>query len=441
MFLTQNVISQSGSSFSKGFNNGFTETLRDAGILGNYLGYGDSRKCERKNIYVNDPKAEEKLYADGYRCGVQQATKAIPQINKADNARQTQKNKGNAETNLQVRAYNKALENQKKQEQYYKEQAQKDKLRKERDRIENQQYAKQREASTKQALYDSQQLYQLQQRQIQSQNYYNQQVSNTLNSLSNSLQAVAYQNVKKEINRRQNIANNFAKRNSNRIEKLTTMYNNIPKNNFKRVVNGSFSANLFIQRKYSFVNNQELVTEIPCLVKVVDGRLTELYPYGKKGFELEYPKNYSSQSTFSNGIVKYSNYETLETITIVLIEPYLSDNPKQYGLNEKGTGFVTVWTSKKDDKGKTIFIQELDNRGNIVREVPTKLVYAKNEKELKEMDIKPIAVNTDNEIHYFGEPTQTPYGVYPLYPKTSKSNQKPLSDNEVRLVQIKKYRE
>ena len=47
----------------------------------------------------------------------------------------------------------------------------------------------------------------------------------------------------------------------------------------------------------------------------------------------------------------------------------------------------------------------------------------------------------NNTFLFFGEVTDTPYGRFPLYPKISKDNNKPLTENELRFVEIKKYRE
>ncbi|MDX8554652.1 hypothetical protein MK851_13595 [Tenacibaculum sp. 1B UA] len=301
----------------------------------------------------------------------------------------------------------------------------------------NQQQQEQRRAN--QQIYDQQVLTQMQQRQAQTQQLYQQEISNTLGNLSNSLQAAAYNNIKREIQRREKVATNFTRYNSGRIEKVKSLYNQIPSPNFDKNISGQFNAHLFLQRRYSFINNQELVTEIPCLVIVKNNKVVNIYPYGKKGFELEYPK--LSASCLSNGIVKYTDFNTLESVTIVLLEPYLSDNPKQYSPLENGTGYITLYTSKRKDEGKTVWVQEINNKGNIVREVSTELVYAKKESELEEMNIKPIPFNTGNELYYFGEPVQTPYGTFPFFMKTSKSDTKELDDNEKRFVEIKKYRD
>ena len=52
-----------------------------------------------------------------------------------------------------------------------------------------------------------------------------------------------------------------------------------------------------------------------------------------------------------------------------------------------------------------------------------------------------IPMNSGNNLLFFGEVTQTPYGRFPLYPKMSKKDMKALEDGEERIVEIKKYRE
>ena len=93
--FSQICFSQIGSSFEKGFNEGYVETLRDAKIIGRYPEYADSRLCESKNLYVNDSKANEKLYADGYRCGVSQGLKAVVKIENISSNTNTKKNYDN----------------------------------------------------------------------------------------------------------------------------------------------------------------------------------------------------------------------------------------------------------------------------------------------------------------------------------------------------------
>jgi hypothetical protein len=83
----------------------------------------------------------------------------------------------------------------------------------------------------------------------------------------------------------------------------------------------------------------------------------------------------------------------------------------------------------------------LNDNGAILREFETGIVYAKNTKEIEGSNAIKIPFNTNTTFLFFGEVTNTPYGRFPLYPKISKDNNKPLSDNEIRFVEVKKYRE
>jgi hypothetical protein len=426
LIIFQGVFAQTENHFDKGFYAGYGDTLDDA-KLSAYKSYADPRKCQQTKIYNSsiDKNVDEKLYADGFRCGVQQASKDIPLIEKQIKKEFADKQ---PQTNIQIKDLNQNLNAESQQ------------LRQKQE-LEYQQSQVNADQQRNKQIYNQQVLYQMQQKQIQTQRAYQQEISSTLNSLSNSLQTQVYNTIKTEIQRRKNVATNFANINSNRIEKVNSIYKQIPASNFKKNINGQFSAHLFIERKYSFINNQELVTEIPCLVIVENSKITNIYPYGKKGFELDYPKEMGSSSYLSNGIVKYTDFNTLETVTVVLLEPYLSDNPKQHSVLENGTGFITLYTSNNKDEGRIVWIQESDKKGNIIREVSTPLIYAKNEDALAEMNIKPIPFNTDNQLYYFGEPVQTPYGKFPFFMKTSKSDTKGLDNNEKRFVEIKKYRD
>lgn len=289
-------------------------------------------------------------------------------------------------------------------------------------------------------------LQELKLKQEQSRNNYNQQIGNTFTSASNSLQnmaqAMMMRSVQEELARRQKVVNNFSSEHSNKINKLSNLYSQIPQKNFAKSLNGWQNANLFSQKKYSFSNNQEFVTATSCLVYVENNIIKEIYLYGKKNFKMDYPEKFPENSVISNGIVKYTDFETLETSTIVLIEPYVISKSKVSELSETGSGFLTIWSSNKKDEGKIIYIQELDNKGNILREVSKEIMYAKNSKDVAQnSNVAKTAFNTSNNFLFFGEVTSTPFGDLPLFPKTSKDNNKPLSDNEHRFVEIKKYRE
>lgn len=307
--------------------------------------------------------------------------------------------------------------------------------------IDAQNSIKEENSRVQKQIYNQDVLTQLKQNQIQSQNNYNQEISNSLNNLSRSMQALQFQNIKTELDRRSNVANNFVGYHSDRITKLTNLYNQISKVNFSKNLNGLYSAHLFSSKKYSFVNNQELVTETNCLVKVENNIIKNVYLYGKEEFELNYPKEYPEVSNISNGIVKYSDYQNLETVTILILEPFMSRNPKEHSLIKAEVGYLTIWTDNKKEEGKILYIQELNDKGNIVREISTPLTYAKNEKLIVQDKTTRIPVNSGNALLFFGEITQTPYGQFPLYPKMSKNDMKPLKDGEERTVEIKKYRE
>lgn len=318
-------------------------------------------------------------------------------------------------------------------------------------RIENQQRRNEQNVNQQIAIQSSQKQYNQKQyddsvlqnmrnQQMQSQQYYQQELSNTLNSLSSSLQAIQYNTIKKELNRRLTTANNFAQFQSDKIGKIQNFYNQIPKSEFNKNLNGIYSASILSKKKYSFVNNQELVAETPVLVNVENNVIKNIYLYGKEKWELDYPKNNPEKSYLSNGFVSYSDFKTLETITVVVLEPYTTTNPTNYKLTSDGVSFITLWTSNKDAAGKTIYIQELDKNGNIIREISSPINYAKNEKLVDDSFTK-IPMNSNNKLLFFGEVTNTPFGNFPLYPRMSKSDMNALKDGENRLVEIKKYRE
>lgn len=459
--FSQSSFSQIVSQFEKGFNEGYRETLRDAGIIGNYSEYADSRLCESRNTYVNDKKANEKIYADGYRCGVSQASKAVLKVknsysnnvkqydnktiegiqNNIDDLQEKIRNGLDSQSTNAINSQIQALEQEKSNLLISKKTPNYARKRQQEEYSDAQQRNLDENKKVQTNNYNQEVLMQLKQNQIQSQNNYNQEISNTLNSLSRSMQAIAYQNIKNELDRRRSVANNFVSYHSDKISKLTNLYNQIPKSNFSKNLNGIFSAHLFNTRKYSFVNNQELATEISCLVRIENNIVKNIYLYGKEKLELNYPKENPENSLISNGIVKYSNYETLDTVTLLILEPYMSKTPKEYSLIKDKVGFLTIWTDNKKEEGKILYIQELDGKGNIIREISTPLTYAKNQNLIDPNKTIKLPMNSGNSFLFFGEVTQTPYGRFPLYPKMSKKDTHPLEDGEDRIIEIKKYRE
>lgn len=182
------------------------------------------------------------------------------------------------------------------------------------------------------------------------------------------------------------------------------------------------------------------MTETPALVKIENNVIKNIYLYGKEKMELDYPINNPEKSLLSNGFVVYSDYKTLETTTVLVLEPYSTKASTNYKLITNDVSYITLWSSNKDAEGKTIYVQEIDKNGNIIREVSSPISYAKNEKEISP-NLPKIPMNSNNKLLFFGEVTRTPYGNFPLYPRMSKSDMNVLKDGEIRLVEIKKYRE
>ncbi|WP_373708912.1 hypothetical protein [Kaistella sp.] len=434
-FLAIGINAQTDNSFSKGFREGYESTINDANLRGQYH-LADERKCTPSRIYNKtiDKNADEKLYAEAYRCGVQQATSHISRIQELNAYDANKRIQDNTQINNNQNSAN---------NQNYGQNAQVDHNQRQQNEATNTQRRVEQERNMKmqqnQAYYEST-LQNMRNQQIQSQQNFQQELSNNLNSISSSLQAMQYNVIKKEIDRRLTTANNFSQFQSNKIEKLQNFYNQIPKSEFNKVLSGIFSASILSKKKYSFVNNQELTAETPVLVNIEDNVIKNIYLYGKEKMELDYPKNNPEKSYLSNGFVTYSDFKTLETINVVVLEPYTTSNPTNYKLTTNEVSYITLWTSNKDAVNKIIYIQELDKNGNIIREISAPINYAKNEKSIDDSFPK-IPMNSNNKLLFFGEVTATPFGNFPLYPRMSKSDMNALKDGESRLVEIKKYRE
>lgn len=297
------------------------------------------------------------------------------------------------------------------------------------------------EQQTTKNIYDTQTLQSLKNVQVQSYNQFTNNITSSLNQMGNAFQQGAMMQAQTELRRRQNVANNFINYQSSRIGNLQKMYNSISSSNFNKNLNGIFSAHLLVNKKLSLLNGQETVVETPCLVVVENNIVKNVYPYGNEEMELDYPKNNPQSSIISNGFVVYSDYEFLETYTLLILEPYLNNTPKTHTINKNKVAYVTVWSSDKDDEGKSIYIQELDKKGNVINETLTQIVYSKNEKSIDTQNALRVPLNSKNSLLFFGEVTNTPLGLMSLYPKMSKSNFKPLKESEYRLVKINKYRE
>ena len=465
LFLLLFSLQVNGQNFHQGFTDGYKKTLSNdrTGATQGFGDGGDISKCDNWGG----------TYADGFTCGVKQATEYL-QSRKKDIALKEQNRP--KELTLKDIDFDKPLENilaeieNRKQniiqnidpntnEQVKRNYIQV--LESNTDNLvrvvtnrwnnthQNDTSAETANNSNAELRYNPQYVQQLMQQQQQSQNNYNKEFENSMNelsssmrSLSNSMQAIAMQNIKDELIRRKNVANNFIVEHGNRLNKLSTLYKQISENKFKQILNGTYNGYFIMKKKYSFSNENELQTEVDCKIVVENNVVKNIYLYGKKGFELDYPTKYPENSILTNGIAKYYDNDNLQESTIIILEPFLNSNLKKTAvISNSGVGYLTIWSNDKKDIGKKIYVQELNNNGAILREFETGIVYAKNTKEIEGSNAIKIPFNTNTTFLFFGEVTNTPYGRFPLYPKISKDNNKPLSDNEIRFVEVKKYRE
>lgn len=456
-------LNLAAQNFQKGFNEGYRKTLNNdkSGLNGDG---GSPSKCD--NILSG-------TYTDGFTCGVIQATEYLQNRKKDLTLKQQKRPKELTINDINFdKPFEEILEEIETNKQSIikdidpnaNEQAKREYIQvldantrnlatvvtnRWNNTHQNDSSAETGNNSNAELRYNPQYVQQLMQQQQQSQNNYNKQFENSMNelsssmrSLSNSMQAMAMQNIKNELVRRKNVANNFIVEHGNRLNKLSTLYKQIPENKFKQLLNGTYNGYFIMKKKYSFSNENELQTEVDCKIVVENNVVKNIYLYGKKSFELDYPSKYPDNSVLTNGIAKYYDYDNLQESTIIILEPFLNSNLKKTAvISNSGVGYFTIWSNDKKETGKKIYVQELNDNGAILREFETGIVYAKNAKEIEGSNAIKIPFNTNTTFLFFGEVTNTPYGRFPLYPKISKDNNKPLSDNEIRFVEVKKYRE
>ncbi len=409
--------------FSKGLTDGWSETLKSSGYGALANGGPKWNECEAT--------FDNKGYKAGYRCGVQQASKLIPKLEQQ--AQEDAKNN----YNQKVEEYNKEHGISKNNNSNTTSINLNSKQNNDADNSQRNERLKDVQ-SFNQKMIEQQQL---------SEQRYNQQyqsnmnqISNSMRSTANQMQAMMMQNQLKELQRRKDVTNNFITEHSNRLKKISNFYKQIQPKNFNQILNGTYNANIIFKQKFSFSNDNELQTVYDCKINVENNTIKNIYLFGKKGFELNYPKT-NAENKLYNGFIKYYDVENFTETSVVVLEPYFKPNSNTT-VSNNGTGYIVLWSNDKGDTGKKIYIQELDTRGNIISETATQIIYAKNSKEIeKDETAYKISINTNNNLLYFGEITNTPFGRFPLYPKISKDNNKPLNDNEVRFVEVKKYRE
>ena len=271
-----------------------------------------------------------------------------------------------------------------------------------------------------------------------------QSFSNELNNLSNSMQNIMVAEVRKNLLERQNLISGFYNRNQVKLNKIFSIYNQIPNESFIKKLNGLYKCYYITQKKYIYANNNEIISVEDYIVNIENDIIKNIYLYGNKETESDLPLKNPIESKINRGIVTYIDGENLETYRIVLLEPYLSSKENKSSLKENKVGYITLWSNNKNDEGKIVYVQELSaDKKQLISEISVKINYAKSEKELQNNieDYPKISINIGNVINYLGEITSTPFGNIPLHTKTSTSVLKPVSSKEHRLVEIKKYRE
>lgn len=284
-------------------------------------------------------------------------------------------------------------------------------------------------------------IHQKQQKAIDNQQAYFNDFMGSLRSFNN---AMMMKSIADEMNRRNKVANNFFSENGRRLNALSSMYENINAESLNKPLDdGKYNAHFIGERVYTFSNRQTVISETPCVVEVKDNAIIGLYLYGKNDFAIDLPTRFPKQSILSNGIVQYNDFQNLATYKVLIIEPYINSDFTQPELKTGGVGQLVFWSSDKDDADKPIYVQELDKKGNLVREFDAKVLYAKNEKVAKENASEySVISNSGNEFLFLGQLTQSSFGEFCLYPKVNnKLFKEPLKENEVRYVEIKKYRE
>lgn len=418
-FYLCSVYSQNNNSFTTGLNKGWNDTLlEEKNIDLTTAGYPEANKCNSiPNYSINEKNVNEKEYSRGYRCGVEQAVKIIPIL------QQKSKEKAIKEAELKSIAYNKQIEDAKKNNfsglENYKE-----------SKNEVNSYSNYNVNNDMMNYYNQQQ---------QMQQQYNNNIQNQINSmsvgLSNQLQAMAIQNLQKELTRRQNVANNFINLHSNSLKGLIEQYQSIPKENFNIVLNGKYSASLIENNSYSFVNNNKIKTVTSVLAEFKDNVLINVYRYGIEAMKNDFIVT-NNNFKIENGVVKLSMENS-----IVVIEPYYLNNVDRTYSFYENVGYINLWTDNKSEVGKTVYVQQLDKNGNIIREFQTPLLFSKNKKTLETDITNKIPVLPDYEFLFFGEPTQTNIGLMPLHLKVNKNDYSAIKNQEHKYVEIKKYRE
>lgn len=273
------------------------------------------------------------------------------------------------------------------------------------------------------------------------------ELSNGLNEISNSLNTIANNRMmamlNKELDRRSKVENKFFNDLRNKFEMIDVWMNKIKNENlYKSLKDGYYYASFLERKQFSFSKNNEILYEEKCIVYIENDNVKELYIKGFKNLKSSLPSKYAKQCKVVEGVVKFQDFETLKQYTILIFEPFVNPDYQEAIIEDGKIGEICFWTSNKKDEGKPIFVQELDKDGYIKREVETKLIYAKNEKEaLTIVDDYKVKVESGVKLLFFTQPMTSYIGFYPMYPRVSKSDLENLKQDEFRIIKVKDYME
>lgn len=292
--------------------------------------------------------------------------------------------------------------------------------------------------------------WQEQQRVNSAANLYDRRIDNMTNSLNNLTSSllqhsaqIMHMEMIKEANRKVRIMNTYGQLQNDKIDRIQSIHNRIPNSEFKKKVNGIYSAHLIGKKKFALAAEQKLLFEEPILINVLNNEIKDIYLYGKEKMKIDLEKIGVDKLLLKNGFTVFYDSNLQEDITIILLDPYIGNGDNIQTTKSDEVGYITVWSPKEKLKDKKIYIQELDSEDNLVRQIETKIYYAKSEKDIPSEFLIPI--NTGNKTHFLGRLVSHPIlGNVNLYPKISswrKNSNTPIKNGDIRYVEIKKYYE
>lgn len=240
------------------------------------------------------------------------------------------------------------------------------------------------------------------------------------------------------INKRAKISDNFGFWQNEKIDKIQKLYERIPVNKFNKKVNGIYAAHLINQKKLAYANETKLFVEEPILVNIVNDEIKDIYLYGKEKMRFDFHSE--DPLILDKGKVEYFDSQN-NMFTIFILEPYINNKRIEHQLIDGEVGYVVFWSSKKKYEGKVVYINELNQDGELVRQVETKIVFAKRKEDISRDKLIPLNIN--RKLEFLGKVVSSPMGNITYNPSISswKKNSSEMKDGEERYVQIYRYYE